>query len=52
MTADMFLRDGSKTGFASNTGILDISDPAHHQAWDYRMCFFSTCKDLVRIVVA
>ena len=51
MSATTYLQDGSLTSFHSNTGILDIRDPSENGSWNHKMCFFSTCTDLVRIAI-
>ena len=49
MTAKAYTRNGGVDTFHSNTGILDISDQANQDFWDFRECFFSICFDNIKV---
>lgn len=49
MTAKAYTKNGGVDTFHSNTGILDISDQANQDFWDFRECFFSICFDNIKV---
>lgn len=49
MTAKAYTRNSGVDTFHSNTGILDISDQANQDFWDFRECFFSICFDNIKV---
>ena len=51
MTAKAYTKNGGVDTFHSNTGILDISDQANQDFWDFRECFFSICFDNIKVEV-
>lgn len=49
MTSRAYTKSGDLDTFYNNTGILDISDPANSDFWDFQSCFFSTTVENIRV---
>lgn len=49
ISADMYTTDGHIDTFYSTTGVLDTTKSANATYWGYQLCFFSCCRDNVRL---